>query len=137
MQGGNHLRVGGVGVAGGDDHARGLELPDDLRLGHLRRERHQGAPDAEGGQQSHGAGVELAQLGGIVDALALDVEEGALDVDAEHARHACLDSAAGSGDRACDDIEIRADQRRHEAGGAEAAVSAPDLPDGLDCSASR
>jgi hypothetical protein len=57
-----------------------------------------------------------------VDALAGRIEEGAFQVDAEHARNAGGDRFRDRVDRLPHDRAAVADQRRQEAGGAEAAV---------------
>ena len=76
--------------------------------------------------------IELAQLRRVVHSLARDVEEGALDVDAEDPGHARLQRAAHRGDGARDDVEVGADQRGQKAGGTEAAMGAADGADRLD-----
>src|SRR5213082_2289087 len=65
-------------------------------------------------------------------ALARYVEERALDVNPEHARHAGLEGAAHRGDGARHHVEVGADEGRKESGGAEAAVGAADGADRLD-----
>ena len=72
-----------------------------------------------------------AQLRWIVHALTGDVEERPFDVNAENPRNARRDRAAHRGDGMRDDIEVRADQRRQEAGGAEAAMCGADGADRL------
>jgi hypothetical protein len=67
-----------------------------------------------------------------VDALFVWVEEGTLDMDAEHTRNPSFDRGVDGGDGPGDDIEIVADQRGQEAGGAELAVGAADRGDAFD-----
>src|SRR2546429_9528725 len=57
----------------------------------------------------------------------LYIEERALDVNAENPGHAGLDCALNGGNRARDDVEIRADESWQKTRGAESAVRATDL----------
>ncbi|MNE66264.1 hypothetical protein D3C80_1618030 [compost metagenome] len=67
-----------------------------------------------------------------MDALARDVEEGAFDVDAQHAGHALKHGLFDGVDGAVDHRQVVADQSRQEAGGAEAPMRGADAGDGLD-----
>ncbi len=86
------IGVGGVGVAGRDDNA-GVDQPlDHLRAGGFGRQGHQGParPRARSAARTLSRQVRRSLLG-VVDAAAGRVQEGSLDVDAEHPRHAALD----------------------------------------------
>ena len=114
-----------------DDAGRG-QLRDDVGRRHLGRQRHQGPAAAKGGQQPDRAFVETAQFRGIMHALACDVQVRAFDVDAEHAGHLGVDRGAHGLECARDDMQVVADERRQKPGGAEAAMGAADLADGVD-----
>ena len=120
--------VGGVGVAGGDDHAgrrpaaRSVSrlVASGARVTRVR-------PTPSEVSRANDAVVGAAQLAGVVDALARDVEERALDVDAEHAGRRRPRSPRGSPRSPRSTVaEVVADQGRQEAGGAEAAVRGAD-----------
>ncbi len=64
-------------------------------------------------------------------AAARRVEEGSLDVNAEDAGHAGVERRLHRSDGAPDGLEIVADQRGHETGGAEAPMGRTDGTDGL------
>ena len=124
--------VARVGVTRGYHHTRRHQLADELRSRHLRGERHERAAFLQRGEESERARIELAQLRRIVHALARDVEEWPLDVNAEDAGHARGDGGAHRGDGPRDDLEVGADQCWQEGGGAEAAVRGADGADRFD-----
>src|SRR5437879_102793 len=125
-QGHGHFGVRGVGVSRGNDDSRLDEFSNDLRCRHFRRQGHQGPATLEGSEQAEPAGIELAELCRIVHTLALYIEEWALDVNAENPGHAGFDCALNRGNRARDDVEIRADESWQKTRGAESAVRATD-----------
>jgi hypothetical protein len=133
---GGHRRLGlvvaRIGMPRRDDHAGGDELIDVRNRDALGRQRHQRAPAPEPGQRRDPLGIERADLVGRMDALAIDVEKRALDMDAEHPGHTGLDRGIDGDHRAADHVEIVADQRRQEAGGAEAAMRGTDRGDACD-----
>ena len=125
------LVVARIGMPRCDHHAGGDELLDVRSRHAFGRERHQRAAARQAGQRCDPLRVERADLLGRMDALAIDVEERALDMDAEHARYARRDRRVHGRHRAADDVEIVADQRGEEAGGAEAAMRGADRGDAL------
>ena len=91
--------IAGIGVAGGDDHARARQLAIISGAGGFRRQGHQGLPDLQRRQKLKRPLVGAAEFAGIVDALARGAEERSFDVDAQHAGHAGFDRPAHRLDR--------------------------------------
>ena len=130
---GAELRITAGGVAGSDDRATRDQGARWHRRRHLlRRQRDQGDAVVERSRERDLVVVRHAELAGVVRPLARRREVRAFEVDAEHARHALRDRLAHRRDRCAHDLDVVADQRRQEPGGAEAPMRGADAADRVD-----
>ena len=107
------------------------EAADVLGGDLLRRQGHERSPGAERGQDRQILGLQRPDHRRGMDAAALDIEKGPLDMDAQQPRHSGGQPRAHGGDGLGGLGAGVADERHHEPRGAEAAMGGADGGDAL------
>ena len=123
------LGIAGIAVTRGYQNPRGRQSRDHLGGGHFRCQRQHSAPAAQAAQKGDDVVVQPPQMFRIVHTAACPVQEWPLDVNAERAGPVCIERSLHRGDGLRDGIEIIADQRRQESGGAVSPMRSADRAD--------
>jgi hypothetical protein len=97
-----------------------------------RRQRDDAAPARGSAQPLDHLRVDGGEARLVMDALFRGVEMRPLDMQAQHAGYALFQRCLARRQRGIDDLRMVADQRRHQAGGAELAMRLRDGADALD-----
>ena len=118
-------------MAGGDNDSGLHEAADVVGRDLLRRQGHERPPGAERRQDRQILGLQGPDHRRGMDAAALDIEEGPLDMDAEQPRQTRGQACAHGGDGLGGLGAGVADQGHHESRGAEAPMGGADRGDAI------